>query len=208
MESLESWNVSESRQNELTSLTDKDANIVDSESVEWVTVKNLTNNTGGSRTEASVDSAYEKASDAQVSSMLGRNRVFLLSAKEDANARSMMKSLSKYLALSEGVDEEGLLNNLAYTLSKRRSRFPWSIAVAARTSKALKQLLEDPSLKPYRASERPRLGFVFTGQGAQWYGMGRQLIKVYPIFKDSLRECDQKLRELGASWSLLGMLCQ
>ena len=108
----------------MTSFIDKDVNIVDNEFVEWVTVKKLTNKTGGSRTEVSVDSAYKKASDAQVLSILGRNRVFLLSAKEDANARSMTKNLSKYLVLSEGVDEEGLLNNLVYTLGERRSRFP------------------------------------------------------------------------------------
>ncbi|KAL8787706.1 MAG: hypothetical protein Q9195_007662 [Heterodermia aff. obscurata] len=170
-------------------------------------MKALSNNTLGSKSQAIVDSAYESASDnasdTQVSNIRGRKRVFLLSAKEDGAARSMMANLTSYLALSDCSDEQDLLDSLVYTLNKRRSRFPWSLAVAARTSRELKQLLENPGLRPNRASERPRLGFVFTGQGAQWYGMGRELIDAYPIFKDSLRECDQHLKELGASWSVI-----
>ena len=48
------------------------------------------------------------------------------------------------------------------------------------------------------------LAFVFTGQGAQWYAMGRELIAVYPAFGHSLETTDLCLRELGACWSLLG----
>ena len=192
----------------MISLAEIAANVISNKSVDLLTVKTLNKNTIGSKIEAIVDSAYESASDSasdtQASNTSRRKRVFLLSAKEDGTARSMMANLAKYVALSKSSDEEDLLDSLVYTLSKRRSRFPWSLAVAARTSKELKQLLEDPGLKPNRASERPRLGFVFTGQGAQWYGMGRELIEAYPIFKDSLRECDQHLKELGASWSLIG----
>lgn len=176
MESLESWKASASRQSKLTGLVEN----------------------------AASDSASDGAFDAQMSRMSGRNRVFLLSAKDDSTARSMVTNLKKYLVLSKGSDEEDLLDSLAYTLSERRSRFPWSVAVAARTLRELTLLLEDPKLKPSRASEQLRLGFVFTGQGAQWYGMGRELITAYPVFEESLRQCDQYLKELGATWSLLG----
>lgn len=68
----------------------------------------------------------------------------------------------------------------------------------------LTKALELDSFKPIRTRERPRLGFVFTGQGAQWYAMGRELIGAYPVFKNSLLESEKHLKELGATWSLLG----
>ena len=59
-------------------------------------------------------------------------------------------------------------------------------------------------IKPRRSSKRPRLGFVFTGQGAQWHAMGRELIDQYPVFKATLIEVERQLKSFGASWSLLG----
>lgn len=59
--------------------------------------------------------------------------------------------------------------------------------------------------KPCRTSSEPRLGSVFTGQGAQWYAMGRELVPIYPTFKEALQEAEFFFKELGATWSLLGM---
>ena len=209
MESLESWKASASRQTETTGLAQTTEDDEGSKLVDWLTIKTKKNRTLGSRVELSVDSAYESASDsasdAQMPNTSKMNRVFLLSAKENGTARSMMRRLNNYLASFEGNDEEGFLDSLAYTLGDRRSRFSCPIAVAARTAKDLKQLLEDPKVKPSRTSEQPRLGFVFTGQGAQWHAMGRELLNTYAVFKDSLRECDTYLKELGATWSLIGL---
>lgn len=35
--------------------------------------------------------------------------------------------------------------------------------------------------------------------------MGRELITAYPVFREALQEADSHLRELGATWSLIGM---
>ncbi|KAI0398130.1 polyketide synthase, partial [Xylariaceae sp. FL0594] len=55
---------------------------------------------------------------------------------------------------------------------------------------------------------KPRLGFVFTGQGAQWYAMGRQLIQESPIFRQTLQRCDAVLQSLpdAPEWSILDEL--
>lgn len=51
------------------------------------------------------------------------------------------------------------------------------------------------------------LGFVFTGQGAQWHAMGRELYHRhhggYPVYKAALERADRCLRRLGAAWSLV-----
>lgn len=41
-----------------------------------------------------------------------------------------------------------------------------------------------------------RLGFVFTGQGAQSFAMGRQLIEQSPFFRQALARCDDVLQSL------------
>ena len=47
------------------------------------------------------------------------------------------------------------------------------------------------------------VGFIFTGQGAQWFAMGRELMSISSRFSDSLSISKTILRELGASWDLI-----
>jgi acyl transferase domain-containing protein/NADPH:quinone reductase-like Zn-dependent oxidoreductase/acyl carrier protein len=47
-----------------------------------------------------------------------------------------------------------------------------------------------------------RLAFVFCGQGPQWYGMGRELAVLEPVFREALIETDAIFRR-HAPWSLL-----
>ena len=55
----------------------------------------------------------------------------------------------------------------------------------------------------FRPSSEPRIGFVFTGQGAQWARMGAELNQ-YPIFRESVEASDEYLRsELKCRWSAM-----
>lgn len=53
-----------------------------------------------------------------------------------------------------------------------------------------------------RSRSAPVISFVFTGQGAQWSGMGRELLG-YPVFRTSLEQATKYLQTLGCSWSLI-----
>jgi amino acid adenylation domain-containing protein len=56
-----------------------------------------------------------------------------------------------------------------------------------------------------RKSSGRRLAFVFTGQGAQWWGMGRGLLQEDPVFRAAVERCDQLFSQ-RSGWSLLEQL--
>ena len=96
------------------------------------------------------------------------------------------------------------LDDLAWTLSEKRSRLPWKSFVVAESISALQDVLARAAPTGFRSNHDPKVGFVFTGQGAQWSGMGRELLE-YPVFRQSLHDADAFLQDLGCSWSLLSM---
>ena len=102
-------------------------------------------------------------------------------------------------------DEEAALylENLSYTLASRRTKLNWRSFFVARSLSDVGKVNLNLT-KACRIKSAPRLGFVFTGQGAQYPGMGKDLI-IYPVFKNSLRRSDICLNSVGCQWSLLGM---
>ncbi|KAJ5762185.1 uncharacterized protein N7511_005567 [Penicillium nucicola] len=138
-----------------------------------------------------------------------RPRIFVLSAKDKHALEIMRNHLFEYLTTINTQGWEHNLDKLAFTLGEKRSRFPWTLACVASTLEALVASLDrtmpqiQPSIAPARSSRVPRLGFVFTGQGAQWYAMGRELIGLYPVFRDTLIRAQEYLYEFGVPWSLI-----
>ncbi|KAH9230788.1 hypothetical protein K456DRAFT_1727160 [Colletotrichum gloeosporioides 23] len=129
-------------------------------------------------------------------------RIFVFSAN-DPDAVSRLKTLYKDHLASQDTDETASLRyirDLSYTLASRRTQHAWRSFSIASSSHQLQKTLEDTS-KPTRAKSQPRLGFVFTGQGAQWAAMGMDLM-VYRAFQESLLAADRYLSDLGCNWSL------
>ena len=81
-----------------------------------------------------------------------------------------------------------------------------SFALTSSVSGILSTLENDLS-KPTRIANAPRLGFILTGQGAQWPAMGRELLD-FPVFNQSLQAADLFLRRLGCTWNMTGMSFQ
>ncbi|RYP49220.1 hypothetical protein DL768_005037 [Monosporascus sp. mg162] len=103
------------------------------------------------------------------------------------------------------------LDQLAYTLAVRRSHMLWrSFAVVDAADGVFARMSNDhaplPTTQPVRASgEKLGIAFVFTGQGAQYVGMGLDLLR-YPVFAETLNRVDVVLAGLGCTWSLFEAL--
>ncbi|GAA1770519.1 type I polyketide synthase [Nonomuraea bangladeshensis] len=52
-----------------------------------------------------------------------------------------------------------------------------------------------------RTAERRRTAWVFPGQGAQWAGMGRDLLDSEPVFAETIASCERAMRSY-VDWSL------
>jgi acyl transferase domain-containing protein len=100
----------------------------------------------------------------------------------------------------EGPISDAMLPDLAYTLSQRRTAFEWRSFIIARTKEEAAGALKNDLVKYKRSKNKAACAFVFTGQGAQWHAMGRELIAA-PLFQDALQRADKHLASLGCTWT-------
>lgn len=88
--------------------------------------------------------------------------------------------------------EQASLPDVAHTLAAGRDHHALRVATLARAddlTSARARLLERASSLPERASAgAPRIAFVFTGQGAQYLGMGQALYETQPSYRAVIDE--------------------
>lgn len=131
--------------------------------------------------------------------------LFVWSAADSDSLSRLASAFAEHLSTaSETIEDlQGYIRDLAYTLACKRSMFRWRSYVVASTAEGLMTILRHESLTPLRARNVAKLAYVFTGQGSEWHGMGRELVR-YPAFTKSLHDTQTVLTELGCKWSLIG----
>lgn len=118
-----------------------------------------------------------------------RNRVLLpFSAHNETSLNLNIEALSK-------VVTNYTLADVAYTLSEKRSKFTQRTYRIVDTDNVRESLLTDGDKVFVSTSQKTRLGFIFTGQGAQWHAMGESLFQ-YAVFKNTIQYLDQALAQL------------
>lgn len=147
------------------------------------------------------------------SSALSVGTPFVFSAASETALRSLLVSYAEYLKREPDVD----LKSLAYTLQSRRTNFSVRTTIFAASVDDLVSKLEEAAKKSETedggfqqsssSNASPRILGVFTGQGAQWAQMGKELILNSEFCRRRLLDLDDALRQLPGehrpTWSIV-----
>ncbi|KAJ5589352.1 hypothetical protein N7537_012030 [Penicillium hordei] len=120
---------------------------------------------------------------------------------------SSIASLETQLSNLSSLDFEQVnIVDLAYTLGVRRSNLSSRAFTLAGQSTLQENLASESFVFPIDGVSYTKLpfAFVFTGQGAQWAQMGKELIEEVPSFRKTLVELDNALQKLphAPKWTL------
>lgn len=127
-----------------------------------------------------------------------------------ASAVSLELLTKQILEAVAQVGDEKSVRMLANTLSQGRDTLQYRGCVLATydqtASKYIATAEEGSATSVTGGAGTSAFGFVFTGQGAQYAGMAKELLIQSPLFRDSIRGLDKALQALSApyrpSWTL------
>lgn len=131
--------------------------------------------------------------------------ILTLAAKNENALQELATRYSSYLAANSTVS----FSDIAHTSHVARAHFNHRLAVIASDSiqaaNALSQFASGQAASnvlsgSVKGTQVPGIAFLFTGQGSQYVGMGRQLYESEPTFRRAIHECNELVQPyLGES---------
>lgn len=116
-----------------------------------------------------------------------------LSARTAEALDEAARRLAVHLEREDATGPPAELADVAYTLQVGRARFPHRrVAVCAGVGEAVQMLGGDGAGRIHggvSADRTPPVVFLFPGQGSQHPGMGRELYRTEPVFRDQVDRC-------------------
>ncbi|KAL3473806.1 hypothetical protein BJX99DRAFT_272015 [Aspergillus californicus] len=134
-----------------------------------------------------------------------RPQLLVWSSQDEKGIDRIKSSWSVFFSKPTPDGKTEYLHDLSHTLGTRRTHFQWRSFAVAKPSHNW-STLPDKITPASRSMASPNLALMFSGQGSQWYAMGRDLLFAYPVFHQSIKSAGEHLLELGCSWSLLDEL--
>ena len=127
----------------------------------------------------------------------------LLSARTEASLRELAQRWQVALAAASTDSIPAMVRAAARRRDHHAERLVATCADAAEMAAALGDFAggaDHPSLVTGTALRDGKLAFVFSGNGAQWLGMGRNAYRTSSAFREAMAEADAELQPL-LGWS-------
>ncbi|NVJ08010.1 SDR family NAD(P)-dependent oxidoreductase, partial [Myxococcus sp. AM001] len=126
------------------------------------------------------------------------SHLLLLTAKSEDALVEQARQYASHLSAHPELDAA----DVCFTANTTRARFNHRSVVVGESTQALAEALRgfargelsDAVASGEAAPRAPRVAFLFTGQGSQYAGMGRELYAASPVFRDALDQCARLLR--------------
>ena len=160
---------------------------------------------GGSNSHVILTEAPPRSSPITVAWNTLRAWPLVLSARSEAALRTSALRLKEWLEAKEKSNGSApVLPDLVYTLGARRNHHQHRLTLVSHSSAEVIQELgaysQAPGASKVRSSfsprreQPPRIAFVMSGQGPQWWGMGRELMEHEPVFRRAIEASDAAMR--------------
>jgi acyl transferase domain-containing protein/acyl-CoA synthetase (AMP-forming)/AMP-acid ligase II/thioesterase domain-containing protein/acyl carrier protein len=152
----------------------------------------------------------ERINDAVAEDVSPSARILPISAHTLEALRDNARRMGEFLD-RPGAVTDGALPDVCFTAGARRTHHEHRLAIVFHKREELIARLASferggaqagVSTGRRAAGRRPKLAFVFSGQGTQWSARGRELFEHEPAFRSTMETCDRLLRQHG-EWSLL-----
>lgn len=142
----------------------------------------------------------------------------VLSARSEESLRACARNLGAWIdAKLKANGTSSLLPDLVHTLGARRNHHSFRLTGAPKSDRQLADALlafaQEGASTELKTSftpapeHPPRIGFVMSGQGPQWWGMGRELMRTEPVFRAAMERCAAAMKP-HARFSLLEELAR
>ncbi|MGE7828258.1 SDR family NAD(P)-dependent oxidoreductase [Paenibacillus sp. NPDC093718] len=132
--------------------------------------------------------------------MDGQSVLLTLSARSESSLRELALQYANRL---DSIEDDNMLPSICLAANTGRARLPMRVAVTGKSRGQLAGLLKDyaagqthPDISVGMAKHRPKIAFLFSGQGSQYIGMGRDLYAKEQVFKESMDHCIEASADL------------
>jgi len=159
---------------------------------------------GGVNAHIVIEEPLEEVKILTSDSLKRTHHILSLSGQTARALQELVKRYQNYLNANARVE----IGDICYTANGGRAHFNHRLAIVSEShsdlSKKLAQVLNEndefkrelaPGCYQGQANEstRPKIAFLFTGQGSQYVNMGRQLYNTQPTFRQTLDRCSEIL---------------
>lgn len=142
---------------------------------------------GGTNCHMVIEEAPEFHQEEAINTYERDKHILAISANTEKSLNLKVNNLVKYLK----TNKESKLGDICYTENVFKTTFKHRASVVAESVDDLISKLQSIELNSTSYEDQHKVALMFTGQGSQYVGMGRELYEKLPIYKEYIDECSE-----------------